>query len=522
MFSSHHSDDLPRKINILTLNCWGLKFISKYRRERLLEIGKRLASLEPPPEIVGLQECWTQQDYNNIRKETRHILPYGKFYFSGIFGGGLAILSKWPIEESSMFGYPLNGRPTAFFRGDWFVGKGVACARIRIGPGPSDIAAVFCTHLHAPYEREPHDSYICHRTAQAWEMAKLMRGAAEKGHLVIGLGDFNMLPLSLAHRLITTHAPVQDVWRYLHPDSSLGAAIDAVEMARKRPVPSAEYNLSENGVTCDGLFNTWRWNKGQQKRLEKEGHIEVDGRLPDPLGKRLDYIFVGNGGPTLQPSSSSPTQSSVQQRSDWKWTIESARVSMTERHPTLHCSLSDHFAVEAVISRNVSSGETSWQEENASFLPIQKQESPHSHAPSNTVTTVTIATTLPKPPTPSTCTSDMYDEIIKMIHIYNLRERFQRRARLGHFLASLGVSMCCLIGVWWSPRAFVSFILCLMSTLSFAAGVIDGLIGGLFVSSELRALREFEWEIRNAKRLALGMGLDIEEDLGQLGKPSRV
>ncbi|KMU83553.1 inositol phosphosphingolipids phospholipase C [Coccidioides immitis H538.4] len=243
MFSSHHSDDLPRKINILTLNCWGLKFISKYRRERLLEIGKRLASLDPPPEIVGLQECWTQQDYNNIRKETRHILPYGKFYFSGIFGGGLAILSKWPIEESSMFGYPLNGRPTAFFRGDWFVGKGVACARIRIGPGPSDIAAVFCTHLHAPYEREPHDSYICHRTAQAWEMAKLMRGAAEKGHLVIGLGDFNMLPLSLAHRLITTHAPVQDVWRYLHPDSSLGAAIDAVEMARKRPVPSAEYNL---------------------------------------------------------------------------------------------------------------------------------------------------------------------------------------------------------------------------------------------------------------------------------------
>src|SRR6266487_2693419 len=221
---SQNSDEIPSKINILTLNCWGLKFLSDHRRERLSEIGRRLASSQYPPEIVGLQECWTQEDFENIRKHTRQILPYGKFYFSGIFGAGLAILSKWPIEESSMFAYPLNGRPTAFFRGDWFVGKGVACARIRMGPGVNDIVEVFCTHLHAPYEKEPRDSYLCHRTAQAWEIAKLMRGAAERGHLVIGLGDFNMLPLSFAHRLITTHARVQDFWRQLHPDCSVGAA----------------------------------------------------------------------------------------------------------------------------------------------------------------------------------------------------------------------------------------------------------------------------------------------------------
>jgi sphingomyelin phosphodiesterase 2 len=60
-----------------------------------------------------------------------------------------------------------------------------------------------------------------------------MRGAAEKGHLVIGLGDFNMVPLSLAHRLISTHAPVRDVWRLLHPDSSVGAAVDQVEKVRR-------------------------------------------------------------------------------------------------------------------------------------------------------------------------------------------------------------------------------------------------------------------------------------------------
>jgi sphingomyelin phosphodiesterase 2 len=143
------SEQPPSDLRILSLNCWGLKFISKLRNERLAEIGNQIAAADPRPDIVGLQECWTQQDYNDIRERTIHILPYGKFYHSGIFGGGLVILSRWPIEESNMVRYPLNGRPAAFYRGDWFVGKGVACARIRMGPGRRDIAEVFCTHVRS-------------------------------------------------------------------------------------------------------------------------------------------------------------------------------------------------------------------------------------------------------------------------------------------------------------------------------------------------------------------------------------
>lgn len=142
-----NSLELPHSLRVMSMNCWGLKFLAKFRHERLCEIGTQIAVANPPPAIVGLQECWTQQDYREIRKRTKHILPYGKFYYSGIFGGGLAILSKWPIEESSMMRYSLNGRPTAFFRGDWFVGKGVACARIRIGPARKDVVEVFCTHV---------------------------------------------------------------------------------------------------------------------------------------------------------------------------------------------------------------------------------------------------------------------------------------------------------------------------------------------------------------------------------------
>lgn len=437
-------------LNILTFNCWGLKYLATLRNQRLLEIGHRIAATVPAPDIVGLQECWTQEDYLAIRRLTNSILPYAKFYHSGIFGGGLAILSLFPIIESSMVRYPLNGRPTAFFRGDWFVGKGVACASIQLpaaeGKGNGEVLEVFTTHLHAPYEGEPNDSYLCHRTAQAWEIAKLMRGAAERGHLVVGLGDFNMVPLSLAHRLIEAHAPVWDIWRVLHPESSLGPTDHPQERARKRPTPSSRFNLEENGATCDSALNTWRWSKQMQKRLSKGEDIQVALDSSDPGAKRLDYIFFGNGTNTTAP-----------------WHVESARVGMTKRHPSLGCSLSDHFSVEATLSRSPTS-------------------------------------TLPSPPPPLPTTT--YTHILSLIAVYTARERRQRRFRLANFVISVFVSLGCWTAIWWSPRPFVSFLLTVLSTLGFGAGVIDGLIGGLFMSSEIRALKEFEWEIEIARARA--------------------
>ncbi|KAI7209965.1 inositol phosphosphingolipid phospholipase C [Hortaea werneckii] len=461
--------ELPTSLRVISLNCWGLKFISKHRHERLVEIGRQLAKASPEPSIVGLQECWTQQDYLAIRELTKEILPYGKFYWSGIFGGGLAILSKWPIEESSMYRYPLNGRPAAFFRGDWYVGKGVACARIRIGPHPKDVVEVFCTHLHAPYEREPNDSYICHRTAQAWEIAKLMRHAAERGHMVLGLGDFNMIPLSLAHRLIETHSPVRDIWRVVNPDSAIGSANNPVEQARGKPVPTAQQCLVQNGTTCDSTFNTWRWSKQMRRDLERGKDSVIDPETPDLRAKRLDYVFFA-----------SPANHT--------WTVGEAEVGMTMRHPKLKCSLSDHFSIETTLLR-------------------QKDDDDGDNAANKTTTTTTK-----QPPTdprqqqqqetPSYLPLKTYDEILTMITKYDARERRQRRQRLTHFGLELCLSIGCLIAVWWSPRNFVAFLLMLLSTLGLSAGVLDGLMGGLFVGSELRALREFEFEMRNTRVLA--------------------
>ena len=460
------SSELPTTLNVVSYNCLGLKYISHYRRERLAEIGRKLALASPVPEIVGLQECWTQEDYQSIRRQTIHILPYGKYYYSGIFGGGLAILSKWPIEESSMVRYPLNGRPTAFFRGDWFVGKGVACAKIRLGPCSEDMVEVFCTHLHAPYESEPNDSYLCHRTAQAWEIAKLMRGAAERGHLVLGLGDFNMVPLSFAHQLVTAYASVRDAWRELHPESAVGSANDDLERKRGREVPTASYNLSENGATCDGILNTWRWNKELQKRQYRGENIIVDGDTQDPRAKRLDYIFIGDSDCLHSPN-------------NIKWHVQDIRVGMTERHPSIGCSLSDHFSVEATLSRGDSPAE-----------------------PPATNGQAVIGVPAPQRKATGYLSVSTYNTIIRMIEKYTRRERHQRRFRLLNFGISIVVAVGCCTATWWSPRPFVAFLLVLLSTLGFGVGVLDGLIGGLFVGSELRALKEFQWEMLNAKNMA--------------------
>jgi len=473
-------------IRVLSHNCWGLKYISKYRSERLAEIGNRIAACSPSHDIVGLQELWVYADYLAIRERTRHILPYGKFYHSGIFGGGLVILSRWPIQEASMFRYSLNGRPTAFFRGDWFVGKGVATAKVILPDGQA--LEIFNTHLHAPYEREPNDSYICHRTAQAWEIAKLMRGASERGSLVIGMGDFNMVPMSFAHVLIESRGGgVRDVWRVLKPSSSIGASINTAEAERRRrlgenPWPDVEQSLEQHGHTCDSVLNTFRWNKAHKKALENGNDRKIAPTEPDVKAKRLDYIFF----------------SGLEQG----WRVRDARVIMTERHPTLLCSLSDHFAIETTLTRAGSSEQPHTTVDVNAAMPVGE----HVSGAHNAIDfeDETFNRVISQGATEANLTPGFYEDILEMIRKYTLRERQQRRWRLSHFVGSAVVTIGCFFAVWWSPANYVSFILILLSSLGLMAGTVDGLIGGLFVGSELRALNEFEWEVRNALHQAGG------------------
>ncbi|OTB02134.1 hypothetical protein M426DRAFT_322958 [Hypoxylon sp. CI-4A] len=567
-------DELPTELNIITLNCWGLLHLSKHRAERLTAIGREIATSDPAPHIVALQECWTQEDYHSIRRETRFVLPFGKFYNSGVFGGGLAILSRWPIEESSMIKYPLNGRPTAFFRGDWFVGKGVACARIRYGPADGDVVEVFNTHTHAIYEHPPEktNSYLVHQLAQSWEMAKLVRGAAERGHLAIALGDFNEVPLSLAYRMLTAHAPIRDAWRVLNPDSSLGSAVHELERARRRPVPSAAFNLAENGVTSNSIYNTWAWPKSDQRALRSgKRPMIITPDTPDPRGKRIDYVFF-SPQVTSTPIPAFKNLNEVRASRDVGdslprsrgWVVKDVRVGMTARHPELGCSLSDHFSVEATLLLHTSTSAISSPSRPpsspASPTSPKRPGSTHSHlsaldppkdgnshaasllalehgtylqSPTGSEYRVgsrldlgpsydaQLADSLRNNPTRRgeglPCTT--YDEVLSLIHVYTLRERSQRKWRFVHFFAWVFVVLACYVAVWFVPHQGVAFAFLLLGSLGFLAGAVDGLMALLFFGSEIRALKEFEWEIMNAKATAsgahgLGQRQHYDEDVG--------
>ncbi|KAL2270891.1 hypothetical protein VTJ83DRAFT_262 [Remersonia thermophila] len=579
----------PDELNLVTLNCWGLKYVSKLRRERLAEIGRQLAVADPQPHIVALQECFSQEDYQTIRRQTRFILPYGKFYFSGVIGAGLAILSRWPIEDSALYRYPLNGRPTEFWLGDWYAGKGVAWAKIRYGPAAKQVVEVFNTHTHAKYENgKPNDTHLLTLMAQSWELAKLLRGAAERGHVVLAMGDFNMIPMSPEYQLITGLSPVRDVWRVLHPDSSLGASYHPAEEARRRPIPSAEFNIRKNGATSNGPYNTWRWPKSKQKRLGPgKPHLPVSPDTPDPLGKRLDYIFANPGDIRALGGG---------------WVVKRASLGMMMRHPKYGCSLSDHFSMEATLafhplpqshtqpqsplssspqlalpgshpasnrgltpaastsvaaaaatSTKPSSGSTPSELDNArtdsalengAFLQLQTpapsihqegseaggadaEDEPDDAARSASYQAQLAAyldAAWPNEKGASPAHDDSasrspsrlgtslapaaYDSLLALIRARSASEDRQRRWRALHFFASLFITAGCLVGVWFVPgdMPYISFVLVLVSTLNLAAGIVDGLLALLFFRSELRALREFEWEVRNAKSVMFGGG----------------
>lgn len=327
---------------------------------------------------------------------------------------------------------------------------------------------------HAPYESGSNDTYLCHRTAQAWEISKLLRAASLSGRLVVALGDFNMTPRSLPHRIITARTPLRDSWRVLHPESSLGTADDPAEKARGLPVPTAGYNIEFNGSTSDGLYNTWRWPKSAQRKLKTEPS-PVDPDSPDPRGKRLDYVFATTGRFHFDDASSSSSPGS-QPRG---WVVHSASVEMTQRHPHLNVSLSDHFAASAILKLHQISPSSPIPD-----LDAQLHQTPAKGHVLDDAQPLTL--------------SD-YDEILAMTDWYMAREVGQRFWRGIHFYASVFVWIGCLVAVWWSPRNFVAFILMLVASLGLATGVVDGLLALLFFWSEIRALREFQWEVRTTK-----------------------
>jgi sphingomyelin phosphodiesterase 2 len=96
-------------------------------------------------DLICLQECWVEEDFQYIQNKVRHFLPYSHYYYAGCLGSGLATFTKWPILSTSIYPFVLNGRPAAVWRGEWYAGKGVATALLRHESGT--LIEVFNTHV---------------------------------------------------------------------------------------------------------------------------------------------------------------------------------------------------------------------------------------------------------------------------------------------------------------------------------------------------------------------------------------
>lgn len=282
-------------LNLFTFNCWGLKYISKHRQERLKAIAEYLS--HGHHDIVALQEVWVDQDWKEIDQQCQIVYPYRRRFRAGVFAGpGLCVLLKFPIESTFLYRFPINGRPSAFYRGDWYVGKSIAVTIIDTGIPNSSRLALLNSHMHAPYSLEGDSAYLTHRTCQAWDMANITTMLRKLGYAVIQVGDLNSQPGSLPYRIFTTQGGLVDSWDTLFGDNQ----VLNEEIALMDPLDQ----IIKGGVTCDSKLNTWR--------------AKFDGDA-----KRLDYALVDIT----------------------KLTPVHAEVKMTEVLPApLSCSYSDHFA----------------------------------------------------------------------------------------------------------------------------------------------------------------------------------
>ncbi|XP_073325053.1 sphingomyelin phosphodiesterase 2 [Pagrus major] len=254
-------------VRVFSLNCWGIRYLSKHCPQRYAMIGDLLCKEQH--DIVLLQEVWSEKDYLSLKQKLASTHPHSHYFKSGVIGSGLAIYTKYRIHDTFLYRYSLNGYPYMAHHGDWFGGKAVGMAILNIG---SLTANVYVTHLHAEYCRDK-DSYLPHRVVQAWELQQFIRHTSAGADLVILGGDLNLHPQDLGNRLLRTSTGLRDSYS-----------------------ETAKFDGCENGMTliADNPFIS-------QKEI-----------TPFEKGIRIDYIlFKGSSKADIYCDFMSTTKGSV-------------------------------------------------------------------------------------------------------------------------------------------------------------------------------------------------------------------
>jgi len=231
-----------------------------------------------------------------------------------VFGGGLMIISRYPIETT---------RELVFDKGvasDGFVRKGVLYVKIKVG---SSYVHVFNTHLQASYGYEfaEYDPYALIRKKQIQKLASFIaKIALDDHHPIIALGDFNVNAIR-------------------HPDTPFEE--------------SKEYHQMLKTLSHNGLFSVHDLHKGFNDGLHP---VTNSGRgvvnRESKGGQRLDFVLE--------------MRRNVTRAHHIRHSVKEAHVVPFEVHGQAYTHISDHFASQIVLELPHRGGGDGEEEDGAS------------------------------------------------------------------------------------------------------------------------------------------------------------
>lgn len=157
--------DTSWRFKLSTLNVYGLKLISPYKKQRMPAIGEALKKRNL--DVAVLQEAWTEAGRKDIQTHSNFgVSRY--FDKEGTIGSGMMFLTDIPVELIDFKTFTLDGRLLEFWQGDRLAAKGISLIQITKDQVPVD---VFDMHTLARYENflKPSDRYTPERLAQLFE-----------------------------------------------------------------------------------------------------------------------------------------------------------------------------------------------------------------------------------------------------------------------------------------------------------------------------------------------------------------
>uniref|UniRef100_UPI00358E65F8 sphingomyelin phosphodiesterase 2 isoform X2 n=2 Tax=Myxine glutinosa TaxID=7769 RepID=UPI00358E65F8 len=240
------AEDMQFDLKVLTLNCWGIRYLSKLCSKRYKCISQKLS--EVSHDVALLEEVWSEKDYMKLKEKLASYYPHSHYFRSGVIGSGLCVFSKHPIIDTLLYQYSLNGYPFMLHHGDWFGGKSVGLVVLNLS---GIIVNAYVTHLHAEYSREK-DAYHPHRILQAWELGQFVRHTSQVADIVLLGGDLNMHPDDLGNRLLRSLTGLRD--SFIEADSYEGPEGGCTSIPQNSFTSKHEFNSFPQGIRIDYIL----------------------------------------------------------------------------------------------------------------------------------------------------------------------------------------------------------------------------------------------------------------------------